>query len=170
MADTTEATAEAPENDSILVGGDDAEAAASMEKTEEETPQESDPEPTPAADKAPSETPDSGPQSDTDRLAALEKALEEMRAERDKAAQEAEAAKIAQARDKALADAGLTDEYGVFLDGDQETWEKKLELLSSLKGAVDKKPVSVPRDPVMGSDTIEKNNLQEQAAGFFGLL
>ena len=93
-----------------------------------------------------------------------------MRAERDKAAQEAEAAKIAQARDKALADAGLTDEYGVFLDGDQETWEKKLELLSSLKGAVDKKPVSVPRDPVMGSDTIEKNNLQEQAAGFFGLL
>lgn len=170
MADTTEATTEAPESDSILVGGDDAEAAASMEKTEEETPQESDPEPTPAADKAPSETPDSSPQSDTDRLAALEKALEEMRAERDKAAQEAEAAKIAQARDKALADAGLTDEYGVFLDGDQETWEKKLELLSSLKGAVDKKPVSVPRDPVMGSDTIEKNNLQEQAAGFFGLL
>jgi len=82
----------------------------------------------------------------------------------------AEAATTAQARDKALADAGLTDEYGVFLDGDQGTWEKKLELLSSLKGAVDKKPVSVPRDPVMGSDTIEKNNLQEQAAGFFGLL
>lgn len=170
MADTTAATAEAPENDSILAGGDDAEAAASMEKTEESAPQEVDPEPTPEADKAPSETPDSGPQSDTDRLAALEKALEEMRAERDKAAQEAEAAKTAQARDKALADAGLTDEYGVFLDGDQETWEKKLELLSSLKGAVDKKPVSVPRDPVMGSDTIEKNNLQEQAAGFFGLL
>lgn len=141
-----------------------------MEKTEESAPQEADQEPTPAADKAPSETPDSGPQSDTDRLAALEKALEEMRAERDKAAREAEAAKIAQARDKALADAGLTDEYGVFLDGDQGTWEKKLELLSSLKGAVDKKPVSVPRDPVMGSDTIEKNNLQEQAAGFFGLL
>lgn len=170
MADTTKVTTEAPENESIIAGGDDAEAAASMEKTEEQAPQEVDPEPTPEADKAPSETPDSGPQSDTDRLAALEKALEEMQAERDKAAQEAEAAKTAQARDKALADAGLTDEYGVFLDGDQKTWEKKLELLSSLKGAVDKKPVSVPRDPVMGSDTIEKNNLQEQAAGFFGLL
>ena len=170
MADTTKANTEAPENDSIPVGGDDAEAAASMEKAEESAPQEADPEPAPEADKAPSETPDSGPQSDTDRLAALEEALEEMRAERDKAAQEAEAAKIAQVRDKALADAGLTDEYGVFLDGDRGTWEKKLELLSSLKGAVDKKPVSVPRDPVMGSDTIEKNNLQEQAAGFFGLL
>ena len=100
------------------------------------------------------------------RIAALEKALAEMREERAKAEQEATEAR----RAKALTDAGLPEDYSVFLDGDPDTWEQRLSLLTGLKGAAEKKPVSVPRDPVMSSDTISKNNLQEQAAGFFGLL
>lgn len=89
-----------------------------------------------------------------------------MRAERVKAEKAAEEAR----RAKALTDAGLSEDYAVFLDGDSDTWEQRLTLLTGLKGAAEKKPVSVPRDPVMSSDTISKNNLQEQAAGFFGLL
>lgn len=106
------------------------------------------------------------PAGQEERIAALEKALEEMRAERVKAEKAAEEAR----RAKALTDAGLSEDYAVFLDGDPDTWEQRLSLLTGLKGAAEKKPVSVPRDPVMSSDTISKNNLQEQAAGFFGLL
>ena len=106
------------------------------------------------------------PVGQEERIAALEKALAEMREERAKAEQEATEAR----RAKALTDAGLSEDYSVFLDGDPDTWEQRLSLLTGLKGAAEKKPVSVPRDPVMSSDTISKNNLQEQAAGFFGLL
>lgn len=106
------------------------------------------------------------PVGQEERIAALEKALAEMREERAKAEQEATEAR----RAKALTDAGLSEDYSVFLDGDPDTWEQRLTLLTGLKGAAEKKPVSVPRDPVMSSDTISKNNLQEQAAGFFGLL
>lgn len=106
------------------------------------------------------------PVGQEERIAALEKALAEMREERAKAEQEATEAR----RAKALTDAGLSEDYSVFLDGDPDTWEQRLSLLAGLKGAAEKKPVSVPRDPVMSSDTISKNNLQEQAAGFFGLL
>lgn len=118
-----------------------------------------------AAQEAP-EAPEEGAVGQEERIAALEKALEEMRAERVKAEKEAEEAR----RAKALTDAGLSEDYAVFLDGDPDTWEQRLSLLTGLKGAAEKKPVSVPRDPVMSSDTISKNNLQEQAAGFFGLL
>ena len=125
--------------------------------------------PQPEPQEAPKEAPEA-PQEDSvgqeERIAALEKALAEMREERAKAEQEATEAR----RAKALADAGLSEDYSVFLDGDPDTWEQRLTLLTGLKGAAEKKPVSVPRDPVMSSDTISKNNLQEQAAGFFGLL
>lgn len=125
--------------------------------------------PQPEPQEAPKEAPEA-PQEDSvgqeERIAALEKALAEMREERAKAEQEATEAR----RAKALTDAGLSEDYSVFLDGDPDTWEQRLTLLTGLKGAAEKKPVSVPRDPVMSSDTISKNNLQEQAAGFFGLL
>lgn len=123
------------------------------------------PEPQEAPKEAP-EAPQEGSGEQEERIAALEKALEEMREERAKAEQEATEAR----RAKALTDAGLSEDYSVFLDGDPDTWEQRLTLLTGLKGAAEKKPVSVPRDPVMSSDTISKNNLQEQAAGFFGLL
>ena len=123
------------------------------------------PEPQEAPKEAP-EAPQEGSGEQEERIAALEKALAEMREERAKAEQEATEAR----RAKALTDAGLSEDYAVFLDGDPDTWEQRLSLLTGLKGAAEKKPVSVPRDPVMSSDTISKNNLQEQAAGFFGLL
>lgn len=123
------------------------------------------PEPQEAPKEAP-EAPQEGSGEQEERIAALEKALAEMREERAKAEQEAAEAR----RAKALTDAGLSEDYAVFLDGDPDTWEQRLSLLTGLKGAAEKKPVSVPRDPVMSSDTISKNNLQEQAAGFFGLL
>lgn len=123
------------------------------------------PEPQEAPKEAP-EAPQEGSGEQEERIAALEKALAEMREERAKAEKEATEAR----RAKALTDAGLSEDYSVFLDGDPDTWEQRLSLLTGLKGAAEKKPVSVPRDPVMSSDTISKNNLQEQAAGFFGLL
>lgn len=125
--------------------------------------------PQPEPQEAPKEAPgalEEGSGEQEERIAALEKALAEMREERAKAEQEATEAR----RAKALTDAGLSEDYSVFLDGNPDTWEQRLSLLTGLKGAAEKKPVSVPRDPVMSSDTISKNNLQEQAAGFFGLL
>lgn len=146
--------------------------AGPSEAAEEAAATPAQPEPAEAAQEAP-EAPEEGavgqaeaPSGQEERIAALEKALEEMRAERVKAEKAAEEAR----RAKALTDAGLSEDYSVFLDGDPDTWEQRLSLLTGLKGAAEKKPVSVPRDPVMSSDTISKNNLQEQAAGFFGLL
>lgn len=146
--------------------------AGPSEAVEEAAATPAQPGPAEAAQEAP-EAPEEGavgqaeaPVGQEERIAALEKALEEMRAERVKAEKEAEEAR----RAKALTDAGLSEDYAVFLDGDPDTWEQRLSLLTGLKGAAEKKPVSVPRDPVMSSDTISKNNLQEQAAGFFGLL
>lgn len=145
---------------------DAPEAAESpTEATEKADATPAQPEPQEAPKEAP-EAPQEGSGEQEERIAALEKALEEMRAERAKAEQEATEAR----RAKALTDAGLSEDYSVFLDGDPDTWEQRLSLLTGLKGAAEKKPVSVPRDPVMSSDTISKNNLQEQAAGFFGLL
>lgn len=135
------------------------------EATEKADATPAQPEPQEAPKEAP-ETPQEGSGEQEERIAALEKALAEMREERAKAEQEATEAR----RAKALTDAGLSEDYSVFLDGDPDTWEQRLALLTGLKGAAEKKPVSVPRDPVMSSDTISKNNLQEQAAGFFGLL
>ena len=152
---------------------DTPEAAESpTEATEEAAATPAQPEPSEAAQEAPAgqgEAPAAqgeAPAGQEERIAALEKALEEMREERAKAEQEAAEAR----RAKALTDAGLSEDYAVFLDGDPDTWEQRISLLTGLKGAAEKKPVSVPRDPVMSSDTISKNNLQEQAAGFFGLL
>lgn len=145
---------------------DAPEAAESpTEAAEEAAATPAQPEPPEAAQEAP-EAPQEGAGGQEERIAALEKALAEMREERAKAEQEATEAR----RAKALTDAGLSEDYSVFLDGDPDTWEQRLSLLTGLKGAAEKKPVSVPRDPVMSSDTISKNNLQEQAAGFFGLL
>lgn len=146
--------------------GDAPEAAESpAEATEKADATPAQPEPQEAPKEAP-EAPQEGSGEQEERIAALEKALAEMREERAKAEQEATEAR----RAKALTDAGLSEDYSVFLDGDPDTWEQRLTLLTGLKGAAEKKPVSVPRDPVMSSDTISKNNLQEQAAGFFGLL
>ena len=146
--------------------------AGPSEATEKAAAASAQPEPEEAAQEAPA-APEEGavgqaeaPVGQEERIAALEKALEEMRAERVKAEKAAEEAR----RAKALTDAGLSEDYAVFLDGDPDTWGQRLSLLTGLKGAAEKKPVSVPRDPVMSSDTISKNNLQEQAAGFFGLL
>lgn len=101
-----------------------------------------------------------------DRIAALEQALQEMRAEREEAAKQA----LEDKRSRILSDAGLTQEYAVLLDGDPGSWQQKAALLSSLRGGnEDKKPVSVPRDPIMNSDTMGATNIEEQAAGFFGL-
>lgn len=101
-----------------------------------------------------------------DRIAALERALQEMRAEREEAAEQA----LEDKRSRILSDAGLTQEYAVLLDGDPGSWQQKAALLSSLRGGNgDKKPVSVPRDPIMNSDTMGATNIEEQAAGFFGL-
>lgn len=101
-----------------------------------------------------------------DRIAALEQALQEMRAEREEAAKQA----LEDKRSRILSDAGLTQEYAVLLDGDPGSWQQKAALLSSLRGGNgDKKPVSVPRDPIMNSDTMGATNIEEQAAGFFGL-
>lgn len=102
-----------------------------------------------------------------DRIAALEKALQEMQAEREEAAKQA----LADKRSRILSDNGLTQEYAVLLDGNPGSWQQKAALLSSLRGGDgDKKPVSVPRDPIMNSDTMgATNNMEEQAAGFFGL-
>lgn len=101
-----------------------------------------------------------------DRIAALEKALQEMQAEREEAAKQA----LEDKRSRILSDAGLTQEYAVLLDGDPGSWQQKAALLSSLRGGNgDKKPVSVPRDPIMNSDTMGATNIEEQAAGFFGL-
>lgn len=145
---------------------DAPEAAESpTEATEKADATPAQPEPPEAPKEAP-EAPQEGSGEQEERIAALEKALAEMREERAKAEQEATEAR----RAKALTDAGLSEDYSVFLDGDPDTWEQRLTLLTGLKGAAEKKPVSVPRDPVMSSDTISKNNLQEQAAGFFGLL
>lgn len=140
-------------------------AESPTEATEKADATPAQPEPQEASKEAP-EAPQEGSGEQEERIAALEKALEEMRAERAKAEKEATEAR----RAKALTDAGLSEDYSVFLDGDPDTWEQRLSLLTGLKGAAEKKPVSVPRDPVMSSDTISKNNLQEQAAGFFGLL
>lgn len=145
---------------------DAPEAAESpSEAVEEAAGAPAQPEPQEAPKGAP-EAPQEGSGEQEERIAALEKALAEMREERAKAEQEATEAR----RAKALTDAGLSEDYSVFLDGDPDTWEQRLSLLTGLKGAAEKKPVSVPRDPVMSSGTISKNNLQEQAAGFFGLL
>lgn len=145
---------------------DAPEAAESpTEAAEEADATPAQPEPQEAPKEAP-EAPQEGSGEQEERIAALEKALAEMREERAKAEKEATEAR----RAKALTDAGLSEDYAVFLDGDPDTWEQRLSLLTGLKGAAEKKPVSVPRDPVMSSDTISKNNLQEQAAGFFGLL
>lgn len=101
-----------------------------------------------------------------DRIAALEQALQEMRAEREEAAKQA----LEDRRGRLLSDSGLTQEYAALLDGDPETWQQKAALLSALRGGNgDKKPVSVPRDPIMNSDTMGATNMEEQAAGFFGL-
>ena len=101
-----------------------------------------------------------------DRIAALEKALQEMQAEREEVAKQA----LEDKRSRILSDAGLTQEYAVLLDGDPGSWQQKAALLSSLRGGNgDKKPVSVPRDPIMNSDTMGATNIEEQAAGFFGL-
>lgn len=140
-------------------------AESPTEATEKTDATPAQPEPQEAPKEAP-EAPQEGSGEQEERIAALEKALAEMREERAKAEQEATEAR----RAKALTDAGLSEDYSVFLDGDPDTWEQRLSLLTGLKGAAEKKPVSVPRDPVMSSDTISKNNLQEQAAGFFGLL
>lgn len=140
-------------------------AESPTEATEKTDATPAQPEPQEAPKEAP-EAPQEGSGEQEERIAALEKALAEMREERAKAEQEATEAR----RAKALTDAGLSEDYSVFLDGDPDTWEQRLTLLTGLKGAAEKKPVSVPRDPVMSSDTISKNNLQEQAAGFFGLL
>lgn len=140
-------------------------AESPTEATEKADATPAQPEPQEASKEAP-EAPQEGSGEQEERIAALEKALAEMREERAKAEQEATEAR----RAKALTDAGLSEDYSVFLDGDPDTWEQRLILLTGLKGAAEKKPVSVPRDPVMSSDTISKNNLQEQAAGFFGLL
>ena len=140
-------------------------AESPTEATEKVDATPAQPEPQEAPKEAP-EAPQEGSGEQEERIAALEKALAEMREERAKAEQEAAEAR----RAKALTDAGLSEDYAVFLDGDPDTWEQRLTLLTGLKGAAEKKPVSVPRDPVMSSDTISKNNLQEQAAGFFGLL
>lgn len=134
-----------------------------------EAPEEPEPAPVPAA--APEvvqEAPGvSEGRSADDRIAALEKALQEMQAEREEAAKQA----LADKRSRLLSDAGLTQEYAVLLDGDPGSWQQKAALLSSLRGGDgDKKPVSVPRDPIMNSDTMgATNNMEEQAAGFFGL-
>lgn len=101
-----------------------------------------------------------------DRIAALEQALQEMRAEREEAAKQA----LQDKKSRLLSDAGLTQEYAVLLDGDPGSWQQKAALLSSLRGGSDdKKPVSVPRDPIMNSDTMGATSMEEQAAGFFGL-
>ena len=101
-----------------------------------------------------------------DRIAALEQALQEMRAEREEAAKQA----LEDKRSRLLSDAGLSQEYAALLDGDPGSWQQKATLLSSLRGqGGDKKPVSVPRDPIMNSDTMGATNIEEQAAGFFGL-
>lgn len=139
-------------------------AESPTEATEKADATPAQPEPQEAPKEAP-ETPQEGSGEQGERIAALEKALAEMREERAKAEKEAEEAR----RAKALTDAGLSEDYAVFLDGDPDAWEQRLSLLTGLKGAAEKKPVSVPRDPVMSSDTISKNNLREQAAGFFGL-
>ena len=178
MADSTaeaKQVAAGTEVDTIVSGpgvtekdlpADAPEAAESpTEATEKADATPTQPEPAEAAQEAP-EAPQGGSGEQEERIAALEKALAEMREERAKAEKEATEAR----RAKALTDAGLSEDYSVFLDGDPDTWEQRLTLLTGLKGAAERKPVSVPRDPVMSSDTISKNNLQEQAAGFFGLL
>lgn len=178
MADSTaeaKQVAAGTEVDTIVSGpgvtekdlpADTPEAAESpTEATEKADAAPAQPEPQEAPKEAP-EAPQEGSGEQEERIAALEKALAEMREERAKAEKEATEAR----RAKALTDAGLSEDYSVFLDGDPDTWEQRLTLLTGLKGAAEKKPVSVPRDPVMSSDTISKNNLQEQAAGFFGLL
>lgn len=120
-----------------------------------------------AVQEAPVEPAASEGMSADDRIAALEKALQEMQAEREEAAKQA----LADKRSRILSDNGLTQEYAVLLDGDPGSWQQKAALLSSLRGGDgDKKPVSVPRDPIMNSDTMgATNNMEEQAAGFFGL-
>lgn len=176
MADSTQGAQEVAaetEVESVLVGGDDATAAeaAKQATTVAEKPAEV-PTEKPEAPAEKPETPEEAPKeaSVEDRLAALERALKQAEEERDAARKASEEARLEQARSKALTDAGLSDDYAIFLDGNQEDWGKKLELLAGLKGVAEKKPVSVPRDPVMESDMMDKNNLTEQAAGFFGLL
>lgn len=133
-----------------------------------EAPQE--PAPTPAPAAAPEATQEAPAASEgrsaDDRIAALEQALQEMRAEREEAAKQA----LEDKRARILSDSGLSQEYAALLDGDPETWQQKAALLSTLRGGNgDKKPVSVPRDPIMNSDTMGATNMEEQAAGFFGL-
>lgn len=169
MADSTQEAREVAaetEVESVLVGGDDAAAAEATKRATAvaEKPAEVSAEKPEAPAEAPKEA------SMEDRLTALEKALKQAEEERDAARKASEEARLEQARSKALTDAGLSDDYAIFLDGNQEDWDKKLELLTGLKGVAEKKPVSVPRDPVMESDMMDKNNLTEQAAGFFGLL
>ena len=130
-----------------------------------------DPAPAPTVQAVASEAAQEAPaasegRSADDRIAALEQALQEMRAEREEAAKQA----LADKRARLLSDSGLTQEYAALLDGDPETWQQKAALLSALRGGNgDKKPVSVPRDPIMNSDTMGATNMEEQAAGFFGL-
>lgn len=130
-----------------------------------------DPAPAPTVQAVASEAAQEAPaasegRSADDRIAALEQALQEMRAEREEAAKQA----LEDRRARFLSDSGLTQEYSALLDGDPETWQQKAALLSALRGGNgDKKPVSVPRDPIMNSDTMGATNMEEQAAGFFGL-
>ena len=144
------------------------EAAQEVPAAPLEAPQEPSPTPVPAAaPEAAQEVPvASEGRSADDRIAALEQALQEMRAEREEAAKQA----LEDRRARLLSDSGLTQEYSALLDGDPETWQQKAALLSALRGGNgDKKPVSVPRDPIMNSDTMGATNMEEQAAGFFGL-
>ncbi len=144
------------------------EAAQEVPAAPLEAPREPSPTPVPAAaPEAAQEVPvASEGRSADDRIAALEQALQEMRAEREEAAKQA----LEDRRARFLSDSGLTQEYSALLDGDPETWQQKAALLSALRdGNGDKKPVSVPRDPIMNSDTMGATNMEEQAAGFFGL-
>ena len=134
----------------------------------QEAPREPAPAPAPAVapEAAQGATVASEGRSADDRIAALEQALQEMRAEREEAAKQA----LVDKRSRLLSDAGLSQEYAALLDGDPGSWQQKATLLSSLRGGNgDKKPVSVPRDPIMNSDTTGATNIEEQAAGFFGL-
>ena len=144
------------------------EAAQEAPAAPVEAPREPAPAPVPAVvSAAVQEAPEASEgRSADDRIAALEQALQEMRAEREEAARQA----LEDKRSRLLSDAGLSPEYAALLDGDPDSWQQKASLLSALRGqGGDKKPVSVPRDPIMNSDTMGATNMEEQAAGFFGL-
>lgn len=145
------------------------EAAQEAPEAPVEAPREPAPAPVPAVvPEAAQEAPEASEGRSVDgRIAALEQALQEMRAEREEAAKQA----LEDKRSRLLSDAGLSPEYAALLDGNPDSWQQKASLLSALRGqGGDKKPVSVPRDPIMNSDTMgATSNMEEQAAGFFGL-